>query len=149
VSAAPPRLRWFVRGALQKAAGVIRERRFPASPAWWLKALYLHYRETMHAPAAATGPEPLDQARLDESYRRWLRREPHTPAPATSTAPSTSLTVVALDPAPDIRALDAGATWLPPGTSSHVLFVAPGLTLAPAAERDCARAIATTSADWI
>jgi GT2 family glycosyltransferase len=98
----PPVLRrtdWFLRGAVLKAWNAFRERRLPWSPAWWLKALSLHWRETAQRPRSAS-PEPLNQAAVDASYARWLRARAAAPEARRRTAgsavPSVPVDLVAI-----------------------------------------------------
>jgi GT2 family glycosyltransferase len=62
-----------VRGALSKAWTAFRENRLPLSPRWWLQNLSLHWKETRASLEAISPSAELDRARLDASYRRWLR----------------------------------------------------------------------------
>jgi len=68
----------FVRGAALKALVALREGRLPPSPAWWLRALRLHWRELDGGWHQTPEPARWDREALEASYRRWraARRPP-------------------------------------------------------------------------
>lgn len=61
----------FARGAVVKAWAALREGRLPASPAWWVRAMRLHWRELDGGWHVVPAPASWDPEPLEASYRRW------------------------------------------------------------------------------
>lgn len=96
-------------GAAAKAWAALRQRRLPLSPAWWARALALHWRESTSGPAPVAKACAMDRDAFEASYRQWLRTvhvEQCRSAGATSSAEAPLIEIVALiDDTSDVGAL--------------------------------------------
>ena len=92
-------MRDILRAAIVKAWTALRRRRLPLSPASWITALRLHWREASVVGEDDGRPGTFHRASLDRLYRTWLKTRAGTGSvsePSPAPASSKTLSVVAL-----------------------------------------------------